>query len=637
MTPSTIEQMWQEARAVQAKGKLTLARKLFLKARKAAPKAPGLAIELGVLEAQMGLLKNAEATLQEAIRLAPQSSDAHYNLAEVYRANHKYGSAIASFQTVLRLAPDHAEAMFGLGNVLLELGKFAEATPLLEAAASRLKNDPEVQATYAEALMEGDEPRKGLAILNEVIKNHPDDLNANLVFLRGLFFHSRPSQLARHTRHMEQQFDMDKVLASYDVEDESAIRMLGLLGDCYQSAALPERAKQVAGLLYRRKSSRDEGALLNGILAVQDGDFDEAENWLKQVSGKKSHVISALYQLSMINRLTLEAEPTLQQVMSDTSPEARSMRMYAGMALYRLLSRNGRHSEAFAALAASRAIRAEDFPDTPDGANKSQDTNIQIFTPAFYATRGTEGFDGDGCVFIVGMMRSGTTLTEQILAAHPKVHAGGERDDMMTISESLRHDMTKVSDLPPDWARKIGQKLHEEMFKGANSASIATDKLPGNINNAGLIRFILPKAKFIFCHRTPQDCALSNFEQNFSNVMRASFDLKALAHKYALHEEIARYWIDVTKHDMFDLNYDAMVQDPEPHIRKMLNFIGLEFDEACLYPNEVKREIRTASVFQVRQPISAKSVGRWKRYETELEPFTVELEMWRKKRGIKPL
>jgi hypothetical protein len=309
--------------------------------------------------------------------------------------------------------------------------------------------------------------------------------------------------------------------------------------------------------------------------------------------------------------------------------------MYAGLALYQLLSRNDHPKDSFDALAAAKAIRAEEFPYNGKENERANASNKQVFTPAFFETRGHEGHPGEGCIFVVGMMRSGTTLTEQILAAHSCVHAGGERDDMMSIVESLHHDLTKVPDLPSDWAAAVGKKLHEEMFKGAGDATHATDKLPGNIDYAGLIRFLLPKARFVYCHRTPQDCALSTFEQNLSTTIRASFDLEAIAHKYALHEDIAQYWTETCQLNMLDLDYDAMVHDPEPHIRKLLAFAGLEFEDNCLYPNEVKREIRTASMFQVRQPISPKSVGRWKVYESELQPFTDKLAEWRNKLGLK--
>jgi tetratricopeptide (TPR) repeat protein len=633
MLPSSPERIWTEARALQTKGKLQRARKLFLQARKQAPRAPGLALELGVLEAQMGLFKHAIPTLLDAIKLAPASSNAHFNLAEVYRAASQHDRAEVSFREVLRLDPEYTEAKFGLGNILLSQGKAAQALPLLEQAAQTLPQDAEVQTVLAQALLELEQPHRALPVLSSVVQTHRDYLAGHMEFLRALNNHARPSQVARHIRSMEDTFNMTDILASFDQDNPASISALELLADSYQSAAMHERAQQIGTILHRRKSSRRSGAMLLGTLAVQNGDFDAAETWFNQVVELRPHTTDAMYRLSVINRLALTAEPLLLGELDKTNASA-SHRLYAGLALYRLLSRNGRPQDAFTALAKAKVIRAREFPYQPTVVERINASNKQVFTPAFFEKRGHEGYSGEGCIFVVGMMRSGTTLTEQILAAHSKVHAGGERDDMMSIVESLSHDLTKIPDLPPDWAATVGKKLHEEMFKDAGDATFATDKLPGNIDYAGLIRFLLPRAKFIYCHRTPQDCALSTFEQNFSTAVRYSFDLKAIAHKYAMHEDIAKYWMETCRLDMHELDYDAMVHDPEPHIRKLLDFTGLEFEENCLYPNEVKREIRTASVFQVRQPISPKSVGRWKIFEEQLEPFTVELTLLHKKLGL---
>lgn len=634
MLPSSPEKTWTEARALQSKGKLQRARKLFLQARKQAPRVPGLALELGVLEAQMGLFKHAIPTLQDAIKLAPASSNAHFNLAEVYRAAHQYDRAEVSFREVLRLDPGYAEAKFGLGSILLSQGKTAQALAELEQAAQDLPQDAEVQTVLAQALLELDQPHRALTVLSSVVQTHRDYLAGHMEFLRALNSHARPSQVARHIRSMEEIFDMSDVIASFDQDNPAGISALELLADSYQSAAMHERAQQIGKILHRRKSSRRSGAMLLGTLAVQDGDFDAAETWFNQVIELRPDATDAMYRLSVINRLSLSAEPLLLRELDNADAPSSSHRLYAGLALYRLLSRNDRTEDAFTALAKAKAIRAGEFPHNPKAAEHSNASNKQVFTPDFFEKRGAEGYAGKGCIFIIGMMRSGTTLTEQILAAHSKVHPGGERDDMMSIVESLSHELTKVPELPADWAATVGRKLHEEMFKDAGDATFATDKLPGNVDYAGLIRFLLPHARFIYCHRTPQDCALSTFEQNFSTAVRYSFDLKAIAHKYAMHEDIAKYWMETCRLDMHELDYDAMVHDPEPHIRRMLDFCGLDFEENCLYPNEVKREIRTASVFQVRQPISPKSVGRWQIFEEQLKPFTGELTRLRRQLGL---
>lgn len=634
MSPSSPEKLWTDARSLQAKGKLQRARKLLRQARQQAPRVPGLALELGVLEAQMGMFKQAVPTLQDAIKLAPALADTHYNLAEVYRATGQPDRAIACFRETLRLEPGYIEAQFGLGGVLLAQGNGEQALPLLEQAAEKLPQDAEVQTVLAQALLDLDQPQRALQLLSSVVNTFPDYLIGHMEFLRALNSHARPSQVARHIRSMEETLDMGEVLRSFDQDSPADISALELLADCYQASALNDRAREIANILHRRKSSRFSGAMLLGTLAIQDGDFDAAETWFNQALDLRPNATDAMYRLSVINRLALTSEPALLGELNNNPAATASQRLYAGLALYRLLSRNGRPQDAFSALAAAKAIRAEEFPYNSTATEHGNASNKQVFTPAFFEKRGSEGYSGKGCIFIVGMMRSGTTLTEQILAAHSQVHPGGERDDMMSIVESLRHDLTRVPDLPADWAAAVGKKLHEEMFRNAGDATFTTDKLPGNIDYAGLIRFVLPHARFIYCHRTPEDCALSTFEQNFSTAVRYSCDLKAIAHKYAMHEDMARYWMETCRLDMFDLDYDAMVHDPEPHIRRLLDFAGLAFEENCLYPNEVKREIRTASVFQVRQPISSKSVGRWKTFENQLEPFTRELARLRQKLGL---
>lgn len=623
--PNSVEQMWLQARTLQAKGKLSPACKLLRDARRAAPRVAGLALELGVLEAQMGRFEQSASTLRDAIKLDPNLADAHFNLAEVCKATGDQSAAASHYAHTLKLNPGYAEAHLGLGSALLSAGDHEAALVHLEKAAAALPGDVEAQSVLASALLESDTPSRGLTLLANLVSQHPADLTINIEFLRGLNAHGRPNQVARHIEVMQANFDLGKIVASFDRPDPVSVANLVLLADGFQAAAMPDLAAEVASRLGKRRETRARGALLSGVLAVQAGDFDKAETSLKQVLELEPTSAPAMQQLAIINRLPIAAETSLRAILDDGEGRSDGDRIVAGTALYRLLSRHGQPAEGFEALAKAKALRASLYPYQPENIERFNIVNEQVFTPEFFARRGAEGFMGDGCIFIVGMMRSGTTLTEQILAAHSKVHPGGERNDLMTIAEMLRHDFSQVPDLPADWPALIGKKLHQSMFEGAGTASFATDKLPGNIDCVGLIRFVLPKAKFIYTHRTPEDCALSNFEQLFSDSLRFTFDLKALAHKYAWHEDIARYWIEDAKLDVFDLDYEALVNDPEPHIRKLLDFCGLPFEENCLYPNEVKREIRTASVFQVRQPISAKSVGRWKVYAEQMKPFTEEL------------
>jgi hypothetical protein len=219
------------------------------------------------------------------------------------------------------------------------------------------------------------------------------------------------------------------------------------------------------------------------------------------------------------------------------------------------------------------------------------------------------------------MPRSGTTLTEQILAAHPAVLAGDERGDILELRRGIPGYPAGAADLGPAWAKAAGARIRAAMFKGAGGERFATDKLPGNYMNLGLISWILPDARFIYCKRDPHDNALSLYEQNFGANLPYATDLEACGHMYREHLRIMRHWHEAGL-AIHTVDYDALVADPEPHIRALVAFVGLDWHEGCLTPQEVKRGVATASVWQVRQPISKGSVGKWKRFARQLEPFT---------------
>ena len=519
-TNQSAQQLWERARTLQAKGKLEQARRSLQKARKLAPEHGPLLLELGVLEGQMGQLDSATATLRKAASHAPRSADVHFNLAEALRASGQGSEAAQAYKRTLQIDPNYIEAEYGMGCLLIGEKQFDEALPLLEKVAARLPSDPEVQVNLAIAVSEVRDEREALRILLEVTRTAPNYLAGNLEFMRQLHENGRLNQLDRHLHDMAQRFDFANIIATHDSGDPNQINMLRLLADCFQETGRQDLATDVGTRLMRRKQTRADGATVLGHVAVQEGNFDKAEELFNVAIAADPNAASAMRQLATIKRLPESAEPILQELLAIESTATSAQRTSAGFALYHLLSNRGDYSPAFKALTAANTIRAEERPYSIEENELADDEKRQVFTPAFFQRRGHEGYEGEGCVFIVGMMRSGTTLTEQILAAHSKVFAGGERDDLMHINESLRFDMTKVPELPADWPYQIGRKLHENMFAEADGAQVATDKLPGNIDNLGLISFVLPRAKFIYCHRTPQDCALSIFEQHFDANVR---------------------------------------------------------------------------------------------------------------------
>jgi tetratricopeptide (TPR) repeat protein len=260
MPGQTIEQMWLKARNLQARGKLSQAWKLMRDARKAAPRVAGLALETGVLEAQMGRLDQAIATLREAVKLDAKMADAHFNLAEALRAKGLHADAAGHYQSTLELDPSYAEAHLGLGSAMLSAGQREQALPHLKAAAAAMPQDIEAQTVYGSALLETDTPSEGLKVLAALAAQYPADVSVAMEFLRALNAHGRANQVTRHIRFMQANLDLKQLIARFDTPGPADVARLQTLADGLQAAGEPDLAGEIAQRFLKRRETRSRGA-----------------------------------------------------------------------------------------------------------------------------------------------------------------------------------------------------------------------------------------------------------------------------------------------------------------------------------------------------------------------------------------
>ena len=244
------------------------------------------------------------------------------------------------------------------------------------------------------------------------------------------------------------------------------------------------------------------------------------------------------------------------------------------------------------------------------------------------------GADDPRPIFVLGMPRSGTTLVEQILASHPRVMAGGERHDLDKVIASTR--ITRNPSVRfPDWISfldpadtvQLGKAYLDRLPLSVNRAEDRmTDKLPGNYRFLGLIHLMFPQASIIHVRRNPADTCLSCYLHNFSTGHYYSFDQTELGRYYRSYTRLMRHWRDVLPQDAFlEVNYEDIVTDPERTTGVVLDYCGLDWDDACLNFFETDRAIKTASVHQVRKPIYHHAVDRWKEYAPYLGPLFLAL------------
>ncbi|MDH5526966.1 MAG: sulfotransferase [Nitrospirota bacterium] len=241
------------------------------------------------------------------------------------------------------------------------------------------------------------------------------------------------------------------------------------------------------------------------------------------------------------------------------------------------------------------------------------------------------GIDSDLPVFIVGMPRSGTSLTEQVLDSHPQVHGAGELDDFGDLAFGLAWEIGLpfpecLAKVTPRKLERLG-KDHLKRLRGMNRKVLrVTDKMPHNFLYLGLIARMFPGARIVHCRRGALDTCLSIYFQNFKAPHPFATELAALGRHYLGYLDLMDHWRRVLDMPVFEVSYEAMVADQETVSRDLVAYLGLPWDDACLRFHENKRVVDTASMHQVRNPVYNRSVERWRKYESHLRPLLDVLE-----------
>jgi hypothetical protein len=261
------------------------------------------------------------------------------------------------------------------------------------------------------------------------------------------------------------------------------------------------------------------------------------------------------------------------------------------------------------------------------------DANMAAFTTARFKT-GPRARNTDAApVFIVGMPRSGTTLCEQILAAHRDVHGAGERMTLPRAFAALGGDgrddaasVERIAGLDADALDTAATQYLAELHALAPDKARIVDKLPGNYSYLGLVGLMLPRAKIIYCARDPRDIGLSIFTFRFHGHHPYAHDLADLGWTIAQHSRLMDHWRAVLPDSILTVKLSDWVEDFDATLAGVLAHLDLPPDPNCARFYESDSRVRTVSYAQVRQPVNARGLGRWKNYQTELAPLIAELE-----------
>ncbi|XQW85756.1 tetratricopeptide repeat-containing sulfotransferase family protein [Thalassotalea piscium] len=264
------------------------------------------------------------------------------------------------------------------------------------------------------------------------------------------------------------------------------------------------------------------------------------------------------------------------------------------------------------------------------------DDQIKYCTAELFKRRGNLGFNSPDPIFIVGLPRAGSTLLEQILASHSQVDGTMELHNILGLASRLRgrNPNNKESQYPknlneinPDYFKQFGQQFTNETRVYREQAPFFIDKMPNNFLHIGLIRLILPNAKIIDARRKPMACCFSGYKQLFAEGQDFSYNLEDIGRYYQAYLKLMNHWHQVLPDFVLTVNHEDVVDDLESQVRRILDFCGLAYEPSCLEFYKTKRNIKTPSSEQVRQPIYKSATEQWRNFEAYLAPLKKVLNM----------
>ena len=258
-----------------------------------------------------------------------------------------------------------------------------------------------------------------------------------------------------------------------------------------------------------------------------------------------------------------------------------------------------------------------------DTVKKNFDIIENNFNRAFFDRFAKAGLEDETPIFIIGMPRSATSLVEQVLSSHSHVYGAGELDliwriytqDLKLTPQNFGPAFERLND---DSIKTAAQAYIAEIRKKAPEAKFITDKMPMNFRYVGLIKAMFPNARIIHCKRDPRDTCWSNFKCRFMNPLPYAYSFENIVGLYKEYQELMRHWHSVLPGQIFDFEYEEFIENQKPMTEKLLEFCGLDWEDACMEFHKTVRTVNTASSMQVKQPLYKGAVGYWKNYEPYL-------------------
>ena len=598
---------------------------------------------LGLTFQKLNQLDAAIKSYKDTLSIEPNYIKVHNNLGAIYLELGQMDNAIKSYDNVLIIQPDNAEAHHNLGNALNELGKLDDAIKSYEQALSIQPSYFEVHNNLGSIYYELGQRDQAINSYKQALSINPDSADAlnnmGIVYQTLDQFNEAASfykkAISINPEHPEALNNLGNILKEFGQFDEAI--------DFYKKALTVnpkfDEAHYNLGIALYKLGKTDKAIDTFKQVLTHNPNFADARNFLGTLFQDLGQVDEAIN--CYVNALAIEPDNshfhfnlsqskhykpgdtqfTHMQSLISSKDLIESERIRLCFALAKAYEDLGNKAELFKVLNEGNKLHKEEINYSIE-----KDLNNHYLLRKLFKSSIKESSSYKPLavrpIFIVGMPRSGTTLVEQIISSHHKVHGAGELPTLDSlIAPILNSYLSNNNVLSEENFLSLRQEYsYRHLSNLNNTESIITDKMPTNFENIGFILKAFPEAKIIHLKRNAMAVCWSIYKRSFSNKnLGFSNDMRDLAQFYNSYSKLMDFWHELFPNQIYDISYEDLTTNQEEETRNLLDYCELDWDESCLNFYTNKRAVKTASSLQVKEPIYQGSSEVWKKYETQLK------------------
>jgi predicted Zn-dependent protease len=604
------------------------------------------------------LAGNPAGAVQVLEPLAARSPDApivHLQLGLALRESSQDRVAVESLRRAVSIKPDYATGWLALAELLTAMGDTQGADRAFSMYVKHSVQDPQLRS--ASAALREERIADAIAILNRLLEKHPNDVvalclmadaakqdrrvpDAEMLLARCLKLapgyhaarHNYAVVLMKQDKLADALREIDRLVLvdpGNPVYRNLKAAVHARLGDYEQAMDIYQR------LLDQFPGQASSWTNLGHVLRTV-GRREECIAAYRKAIALAPDMGEAYWNLANLKTLQIDdSDLALMRKQVEKPSLSDEDRLHFHFAIGKALEDRKEYAGSFHHYAEGNRIRRQSIRHAPENMEDHVRRCKALFTPGFYAERRDYGVDNSDPIFIVGLPRVGSTLVEQILACHSAVEGTKELANLTGIAMSLGPANTGLAEdrypelfahLDREACTELGRRYIEQTRPHRRRGTPHfIDKMPNNFTHVGIIHLLLPKARIIDVRRHPMACGWSLFKHLFAQGQYFSYSFEEIAARYRCYAELMAHFDAILPGRVHRIFYESLVSDTETEIRRLLDYCGLPFEEACLNFHESRRAVNTPSSEQVRSPIFREAVDHWRNYEPWLEPLRTAL------------